>query len=157
MLEGIFKDVTEEYNNKIFNIFKKLIDDTKEKCKKENKSIVDTYIEVNKIIEDGFNDLMKVQDVKDINFNLMNKIYLYIEDIVVVTKKQIQYDAQTVLDSPDLGSLKENYEKLMSEIEKMDSELELNVMDVFEDIEIKHFVLVDGKQLKITKDRKKRV
>ena len=39
----------------------------------------------------------------------------------------------------------------------MDSELELNVMDVFEDIEIKHFVLVDGKQLKITKDRKKRV
>ena len=155
MLEGIFKDVTEEYNNKIFNIFKKLIDDTKEKCKKENKSIVDTYIEVNKIIEDGFNDLMKVQDVKDINFNLMNKIYLYIEDIVVVTKKQIQYDAQTVLDSPDLGSLKENYEKLMSEIEKMDSELELNVMDVFEDIEIKHFVLVDGKQLKITKDIKK--
>ena len=155
MLEGIFKDVTEEYNNKIFNIFKKLIDDTKEKCKKENKSIVDTYIEVNKIIEDGFNDLMKVQDVKDINFNLMNKIYLYIEDIVVVTKKQIQYDAQTVLDSPDLGSLKENYEKLMSEIEKMDSELELNVMDVFEDIEIKHFVSVDGKQLKITKDIKK--
>lgn len=155
MIEGIFKDVTEEYNNKIFNIFKKLIDDTKEKCKKENKNIIETYIEVNKIIEDGFNNLMKVQDIKDTNFNLMNRVYLYIDDIIVATKKQIQYDAQMVLDSPDLGSLKENYEKLMSEIGKMDSELELNVMDVFEDIEIKHFVSVDGKQLKITKDIKK--
>lgn len=155
MIEEIFKDVTEEYNNKIFNIFKKLIDDTKEKCKKENKNIIETYIEVNKIIEDGFNNLMKVQDIKDTNFNLMNRVYLYIDDIIVATKKQIQYDAQMVLDSPDLGSLKENYEKLMSEIEKMDSELELNVMDVFEDIEIKHFVSVDGKQLKITKDIKK--
>ena len=28
-------------------------------------------------------------------------------------------------------------------------------MDVFEDIEIDHFVPVDGKQLKLTKDRKK--
>ena len=155
MIEEIFKDVTEEYNNKIFNIFKKLIDDTKEKCKKENKNIIETYIEVNKIIEDGFNNLMKVQDIKDTNFNLMNRVYLYIDDIIVATKKQIQYDAQMVLDSPDLRSLKENYEKLMSEIEKMDSELELNVMDVFEDIEIKHFVSVDGKQLKITKDIKK--
>ena len=53
MLEGIFKDVTTEYNDKIFNIFKKIIDDTKEKCKKDGKDIIETYIEVNKIIEDG--------------------------------------------------------------------------------------------------------
>ena len=155
MLEGIFKDVTTEYNDKIFNIFKKLIDDTKEKCKKDRKDIIETYIEVNKIIEDGFNNLMEAQDVKDINFDLMNKVYLYIDDIIQAAKKQIQYDAQTVLDSVDLGSLKENYEKLMSEIEKIDSKLELNVMDVFEDIEIDHFVPVDGKQLKLTKDIKK--
>ena len=97
---------------------------------------------------------MEAQDVKDINFDLMNKVYLYIDDIIQAAKKQIQYDAQIVLDSVDLGSLKENYEKLMSEIEKIDSKLELNVMDVFEDIKIKHFVPVDEKQLKITKDKK---
>lgn len=152
MLEEIFKDVTTEYNNKIFNIFKKTIDDTKEKCKKDGKDIIETYIEVNKIIEDGFNNLMEAQDVKDINFDLMNKIYLYIDDIIQAVKKQIQYDAQTVLDSVDLRSLKENYEKFMSKIEKMDSELELNVIDVFEDIEIERLEPFDGKQLKLTKE-----
>lgn len=152
MLEEIFKDITTEYNNKIFNIFKKIIDDTKEKCKKDGKDIIETYIEVNKIIEDGFNNLMEAQDVKDINFDLMNKIYLYIDDIIQAVKKQIQYDAQTVLDSVDLRSLKENYEKFMSKIEKIDSELELNVIDVFEDIEIKRLEPFDGKQLKLTKE-----
>ena len=152
MLEEIFKDITTEYNNKIFNIFKKIIDDTKEKCKKDGKDIIETYIEDNKIIEDGFNNLMEAQDVKDINFDLMNKIYLYIDDIIQAVKKQIQYDAQTVLDSVDLRSLKENYEKFMSKIEKIDSELELNVIDVFEDIEIKRLEPFDGKQLKLTKE-----
>ena len=152
MLEEIFKDVTTEYNNKIFDILKKTIDDTKEKCKKDGKDIIETYIEVNKIIEDGFNNLMEAQDVKDINFDLMNKIYLYIDDIIQAVKKQIQYDAQTVLDSVDLRSLKENYEKFVSKIEKMDSELELNVIDVFEDIEIERLEPFDGKQLKLTKE-----
>ena len=140
MLKNILEEYTNDYNNKIFNIFVKIIDDTKEKCKKENKGIIDTYIEVNKVIEDGFNLLQDVQGVKDTNFDLMSKVYNYIDDIIEKTKNKIQFDAQIVLDSTDLGSLKENYELLMSEIEKIDSALELNIMDVFQDIEIKYFV-----------------
>ena len=140
MLKNVLEEYTNDYNNKIFNIFVKIIDDTKEKCKKENKGIIDTYIEVNKVIEDGFNLLQDVQGVKDTNFDLMSKVYNYIDDIIEKTKNKIQFDAQIVLDSTDLGSLKENYELLMSEIEKIDSALELNIMDVFQDIEIKYFV-----------------
>ena len=140
MLKNVLEEYTNDYNNKIFNIFIKIIDDTKEKCKKENKGIIDTYIEVNKVIEDGFNLLQDVQGVKDTNFDLMSKVYNYIDDIIEKTKNKIQFDAQIVLDSTDLGSLKENYEILMSEIERVDSALELNIMDVFQDIEIKYFV-----------------
>ena len=140
MLKNVLEEYTNDYNNKIFNIFVKIIDDTKEKCKKENKGIIDTYIEVNKVIEDGFNLLQDVQGVKDTNFDLMSKVYNYIDDIIEKTKNKIQFDAQIVLDSTDLGSLKENYEILMSEIERVDSALELNIMDVFQDIEIKYFV-----------------
>ena len=135
MLKNILEEYTNDYNNKIFNIFVKIIDDTKEKCKKENKGIIDTYIEVNKVIEDGFNLLQDVQGVKDTNFDLMSKVYNYIDDIIEKTKNKIQFDAQIVLDSTDLGSLKENYELLMSEIEIIDSALELNIMDVFQDME----------------------
>ena len=143
-LKREYNVIIDEYNNKLFDLFKHHIDMAIEDSKKinrnntkdKNESAIDTYVYVNKKIQNCFTAIANIQGREsdpDLSEDLIERIYTYIEPITLEAKKAIKKEAENVLDSYTLSELHENYNNLKSKLDIIANEVDIDYL--FEDIE----------------------
>jgi len=131
-IQDDFIFITEEYDNKLYNVFKKVIDEAKIYTKKSNMNAIETFEYVNKKLELAYVELAlalgiisnKAAYIETCNFpvrinpplseKLIERIYYYMDDIIKEVQKVIAEKAEDILISETLDELQEKYNELQS-------------------------------------------
>jgi hypothetical protein len=142
-LANEFRLITKDYENRLFEVFKETIDLTKNYALEHKMDPVDTYVCVNKAIEDAYKKLAFAQGMigycdlpyeahPNLSDELTERIYAYIEPITNEARKALQKQVDNIVDSSTLGELLEKLDifKKMLVDKGIDSIL-------YEDLEIK--------------------
>lgn len=154
-----FTIITEEYDNKLFNIFKRVIDVALKDSKDSNMDPIETFIYINDKLESSYVELavalgiVTEESIKvygknslrsaPISEKLFERIDAYMEPVVKEAREVIRRKAEEVQRATSLEELKEKYNHLMA---ILNSEAISNFSYIFEDLEINDF---DKRKLKI--------
>lgn len=127
-----FTHITEDYDNKLFNVYKKVIDEAKAHCKSVRMNAIETFIYVNNKLELSYIELAQVLGIiseeeahivacnfrikrkPPISEKLEERIYDYIDDIIKGVQKIITEKAEDILVSETLDELQQKYGELQS-------------------------------------------
>ena len=118
-----FISIVNEYDNKLYDIFKKIIENTALYAKENNMNSIETYIIITEKLETSYVDLalamgiISPYDVPNeinppITERLLERIYESMEPFIQDARDEIKLQAEDVLNSKTLDELKEKYEKL---------------------------------------------
>lgn len=147
-----FTVITEEYDNKLFNIFKRVIDVALKDSEDSKMNPIETFIHVNAELESSYVELAlalgiiteeRVTTYEKFSLNsapisekLLERIDAYMEPIVKEARKIIRQKAKEVQCATSLEELQEKYNHLMA---ILNNESILNFSYIFEDLEINDF------------------
>ena len=140
-----FIKITTEYDNTLFEIFKREIDEAVIHCNKNNLNTIDTYIFVNKKIELLYaklsiamglipNELSYNSTNYPVSENLLGRICDYVDELSNLARNEIKKIAEDVLESTTIEELQDKYNKLsriMNELNENNSDF------IYEGIELK--------------------
>jgi hypothetical protein len=138
-----FSDIVSDYETRLFNKFKEIIDSSLSIAREENMNPLDTYLFVNNKVEEAYKMLAYVlgdiaypefvQEVDPpVSDRLMEKIDDYINPLCDLAINEIQRQFDEVMSSSNLGEFMEKYEAFKNMLS------EKNVKDfMYEDIKIK--------------------
>lgn len=118
-----FISIVNEYDNKLYDIFKKIIENTALYAKENNMNSIETYIIITEKLETSYVDLalamgiISPYDVPNeinppITERLLERVYELMEPFIQDARDEIKLQAEDVLNSKTLDELKEKYEKL---------------------------------------------
>lgn len=127
-----FTTVTEEYDNNLYNVFKKVIDKAKLYSKQANMDPIETFIHVNKSLEDSYIELSVALGITSkekahfafqnnkapLSEKLQERLFTYIEPITNEARNAIKLKAKDVLSATSLEELQEKYNSLLSILSK---------------------------------------
>ena len=122
-----FSDITKEYDNKLYIVFKEIIDQAIKEADNKKMDSIMKFIYVNSKLESAYVELaLALGIISDnnpselpkridppISENLLERIYEYINPIIESAKMRIKQKAEYVLQSSNLLELKERYTDLM--------------------------------------------
>lgn len=129
-LTNEFININKEYDNKLYDTFKKVIDEALTESKNNNMNPIEIYIYVNEKLESAYVELalamglitkneiyMPPYDVQSrvkppISDNLFDRISAYMEPFIEEARKAIKLQAEEILQSKNLEELQEKYHKL---------------------------------------------
>lgn len=118
-----FISIVNEYDNKLYDIFKKIIENTALYAKENNMNSIETYTIITEKLETSYVDLalamgiISPYDVPNeikppITERLLERVYELMEPFIQDARDEIKLQAEDVLNSKTLDELKEKYEKL---------------------------------------------
>ncbi len=117
-----FENVTIEYEQKIFEIFKRTIDAAIVEATKQNMNALDKYVYIRDRVEVGFRELASVQGYNHeypyISDTLIERIYSYYEHITNEARIFLQAKVDEMMECDNLGELLnklEEFNKLIKE------------------------------------------
>lgn len=127
-----FTTVTEEYDNNLYNIFKKVIDEAQLYSKQANMDPIETFIHVNKSLEISYVELSVALGITSkekahfafqnnkapLSEKLQERLFAYIEPITNEARNAIKLKAEDVLSATPLEELQEKYNSLLSILSK---------------------------------------
>lgn len=146
-----YKLITNQYEDSLFNIIKKVIDDAKEEAFNCNMNPVDTFIYINDKLVRMYKQMLITQEIISdekqytkklvsyvISEKLFERIESYMQPVISCTRKYIEEKANDLLDSTSLDELQEKHKFLMDLLSNK------TIQDnsyLYEDIELTRFKL----------------
>ena len=138
-----FNKLTIEYDNRLFEIFREIIDTAISYSLEERLNPLDRYVYVNNAIEQAYRELACAQGYipscdlpyeahPRLSDELEIRIYDYIEPITEGARQLLQKQVDEMMNSNTLGELKEKFEHFKNMLEQKDIPSFL-----YEDLEIK--------------------
>ena len=138
-----FKEITTDYDNRLFEVFRRIIDTAIQASITNEMNALDRFVYVNNCVEKAYRELACAQGIiatpnlpynvtPPISDELMERIYDYTDPLVQEARNYLQAEVDKIVDSSTLGELMEKYEafKAMLEEKEVDSFL-------YEDLDIK--------------------
>lgn len=127
-----FTTVTEEYDNNLYNIFKRVIDEATLYSKQASMDPIETFIHVNKKLEISYVELSVALGITSkekahfafqnnkppLSEKLQERIFTYMEPITNEARNTIKLKAEDVLSATSLEELQEKYNSLLSMLSK---------------------------------------
>ena len=126
-LSNEFKILTQQFDESIFQIFKKVIDEAKEEAQKNDLDSILTFISINDKIKycciqlalangiiENENDYNESHNSLIISENLLKKIYTYIEPITEKAKNEITCKVKSISNSNSVEDLQNACNNLFS-------------------------------------------
>lgn len=116
-LETIIRD----YEEKLFQFFKRKIDAKVIECKANNYDPIKTYIEIRKLINELEEDIKMYTGLTHMNDELDERVIMYTDEYMNEAVNEFQRRAEQLLKSPTLDELIEGVDKLKEIIEELKS------------------------------------
>ena len=113
--------ITIEYEDKLFDIFKNIIDTSTMVAIEEEMEPIDKYAYVNKSVQNAFSQLASIQGLSNnepnISDSLNEKIYDYYDPLAQEARIDIQNKIDNIMDSEYLEELIDKLNSLKAELE----------------------------------------
>lgn len=121
---NMFTDITKEYDNKLYVVFKEIIDQAIIEADNKKLDSIKKFIYLNSKLESAYVELALALEIitnktelprridPPISENLLERIYEYINPIIESAKMGIKQKAEYVLQSSNLLELQERYDYL---------------------------------------------
>ena len=116
-LETIIRD----YEEKLFQFFKRKIDAKVIECKANNYDPIKTYIEIRKLINELEEDVKMYTGLTQMNDELDTRVIMYTDEYMEEAIADFKQRAEQLLESPTLDELIEGVDKLKEIIEELKS------------------------------------
>ena len=116
-LETIIRD----YEEKLFQFFKRKIDAKVIECKANNYDPIKTYIEIRKLINELEEDIKMYTGLNQMNDELDTRVIMYTDEYMEEAITDFKQRAEQLLESPTLDELIEQVDKLKKIIEELKS------------------------------------
>lgn len=116
-LETIIRD----YEEKLFQFFKRKIDAKVIECKANNYDPIKTYIEIRKLINELEEDIKMYTGLNQMNDELDTRVIMYTDEYMEEAIADFKHKAEQLLKSPTLDELIEGVDKLKEIIEELKS------------------------------------
>ena len=116
-LETIIRD----YEEKLFQFFKRRIDAKVIECKANNYDPIKTYIEIRKLINELEEDIKMYTGLNQMNDELDTRVIMYTDEYMEEAITDFKQRAEQLLESPTLDELIEQVDKLKKIIEELKS------------------------------------
>ena len=142
-LTNEFGQVFNDYENRLFEIFRTVIDTAINYTIEKNMNPVDRYAYVNNALENAYKHLAYVQGYgaspdlpyeahPQLSDELTERIYSYIDPVTQEAQKELQKEVDDIIASSSLGELMEKLDQFRKGLE------EKGIADyLYEDLEIK--------------------
>lgn len=118
---NMFTDITKEYDNKLYAVFKEIIDQAIIEADNKKMDSIKKFIYVNSKLESAYAELALALGIitnktelskRIISEKLLERIYEYINPIIEFAKMEIKQKAEYVLQSSSLLEFQERYDCL---------------------------------------------
>ena len=113
--------ITIEYEDKLFDFFKNIIDTSTKVAIEEEMEPIDKYAYVNKSVQNAFSQLASIQGLSNnepnISDSLNEKIYDYYDPLAQEARIDIQNKIDNIMDSEYLEELIDKLNSLKAELE----------------------------------------
>ena len=116
-LETIIRD----YEEKLFQFFKRKIDAKVIECKANNYDPIKTYIEIRKLINELEEDVKMYTGLTQMNDEPDTRVIMYTDEYMEEAIADFKHRAEQLLKSPTLDELIEGVDKLNEIIEELKS------------------------------------
>lgn len=116
-LETIIRD----YEEKLFQFFKRKIDAKVIECKANNYDPIKTYIEIRKLINELEEDVKMYTGLNQMNDEPDTRVIMYTDEYMEEAIADFKHKAEQLLKSPTLDELIEGVDKLKEIIEELKS------------------------------------
>lgn len=116
-LETIIRD----YEEKLFQFFKRKIDAKVIECKANNYDPIKTYIEIRKLINELEEDIEMYTGLTQMNDEPDTRVIMYTDEYMEEAIADFKHKAEQLLKSPTLDELIEGVDKLKEIIEELKS------------------------------------
>ena len=116
-LETIIRD----YEEKLFQFFKRKIDAKVIECKANNYDPIKTYIEIRKLVNELEEDVKMYTGLTQMNDELDTRVIMYTDEYMEEAIADFKQRAEQLLESPTLDELIEGVDKLKEIIEELKS------------------------------------
>lgn len=116
-LETIIRD----YEEKLFQFFKRKIDAKVIECKANNYDPIKTYIEIRKLINELEDDVKMYTGLNQMNDEPDTRVIMYTDEYMEEAIADFKHKAEQLLKSPTLDELIEGVDKLKEIIEELKS------------------------------------
>ena len=116
-LETIIRD----YEEKLFQFFKRRIDAKVIECKANNYDPIKTYIEIRKLINELEEDVKMYTGLNQMNDEPDTRVIMYTDEYMEEAITDFKQRAEQLLESPTLDELIEQVDKLKKIIEELKS------------------------------------
>lgn len=114
-LETIIKD----YEEKLFQIFKRKIDAKAIECKANNLDAIQTYIEIRKLVNELEEEIKSYTGLSQMNDELGDRVILYTDEHMNEAIEEFRRKAEQLLKSSTLDELIEGVEEIKKIIEEL--------------------------------------
>lgn len=111
--------IIKEYEEKLFQIFKRKIEEKVQECKSNNFDSIKTYIEIRKVIIELEEDINMYTGLNQINYELDVRVIEYTDKYMNESINEFQRRAEQLLESDSLDQLLDEVEKLKRIIEEL--------------------------------------
>lgn len=116
-LESIIRD----YEEKLFQFFKRRIDEKVIECKANNLDPIKAYIEIRKLINELEEDIKMYTGLTQMNDELDERVIMYTDEYMEEAIADFKHRAEQLLESHTLDELIEGVDKLKKIIEELKS------------------------------------
>lgn len=111
--------IIKEYEEKLFQIFKRNIEEKVQECKSNNFDSIKTYIEIRKVVIELEQDINMYTGLNRINDELDERVMEYTDKYMNESINEFQRRAEQLLESDSLDQLLDEVEKLKRIIEEL--------------------------------------
>ena len=111
--------IIKEYEEKLFQIFKRKIEEKVQECKSNNFDSIKTYIEIRKVVIELEKDINTYTGLNQINYELDVRVTEYTDKYMNESINEFQRRAEQLLESDSLDQLLDEVEKIKRIIEEL--------------------------------------
>lgn len=111
--------IIKEYEEKLFQIFKRKIEEKVQECKSNNFDSIKTYIEIRKVVIELEKDINMYTGLNQINDELDERVIEYTDMYMNESINEFQRRAEQLLESDSLDQLLDEVEKIKRIIEEL--------------------------------------
>lgn len=111
--------IIKEYEEKLFQIFKRKIEEKVQECKSNNFDSIKTYIEIRKVVIELEKDINMYTGLNQINDELDERVIEYTDKYMNESINEFQRRAEQLLESDSLDQLLDEVEKIKRIIEEL--------------------------------------